>query len=78
MPEYIVDCKHRPYGEGKTLILPYGTVPHVHERIIRCCNCRFYDAEGGVCTYWSTYWTVDIRMFDPDGFCSLAEPKDGT
>lgn len=74
MPEYIVDCKHLPYGEGKALILPYGTAPHVRERIIRCRDCRLYDAENGICTYWM----VNIRMPNPDGFCSLAEPKDGT
>lgn len=74
MPEYIVDCKHLPYGEGKTLILPYGTVPHVHERIIRHRDCRLYDAENGICTYWM----VNIRMPNPDGFCSLAEPNGGT
>ena len=67
MPEYIVDCKHLPYGAGKTL-------PHVRERIIRCRDCRLYDAENGICTYWM----VNISMPNPDGFCSLAEPKDGT
>lgn len=28
MPEYVVDCKHVPYGDGKTLVLPVSISSH--------------------------------------------------
>lgn len=68
MPEYVVDCEHVPYGEGMTLVLPVSIASHVHERIIRCRDCRSYE-EGYCCL---------LCMHTPhDFFCKTGRPRDG-
>lgn len=41
MIECIVECEEVALPDGRTLILPYTTAPHVHERIVRCRDCCF-------------------------------------
>ena len=80
MPEYVVDCKHVPYGDGKTLVLPVSISSHVHERITRCRDCAYC---------FKTLWPPAGPRFDcrlrpyqrhftePDGFCHLGMPRAG-
>lgn len=41
MIECIVECEEVVLSDGRTMILPHTTAPHVHERIVRCRDCRF-------------------------------------
>ena len=80
MPEYIVDCEHVPYGDGKSLVLPISINGHVHERLIRCRDCAkctaylLIGSELHICKHFDEYWHVT----DPDGFCDRAVPRGDT
>lgn len=72
MPEYIVDCEHVPYGEGKTLVLPISINGHVHERLIRCADCDYCSMTlPHYCRVWHT------QVYKLDGFCHRAVPRGG-
>lgn len=80
MPEYIVDCEHLPYGDGKTLVMPVSIGGHVHEQLICCRDCRFCHP-----VMWPSHDTrheCQLRKYsrhytEPDKFCSEARPRDG-
>lgn len=70
MPEYVVDCMHLPYGDGLMLVLPVSINGHVHERIVRCRDCKHghITVNGKSCK-----WCDLIATHDPDG----CEPYNG-
>lgn len=79
MPEYVVDCEQLPYGDGMTIVLPISINGHVHERVVRCKDCRH-------CTpivITGRAWLVcDCRpdfchITEGDSFCSHGEPRAG-
>ena len=73
MYEHIVDCEHVPYGDGKALVLPISVNGHVHERIIRCAECRYCSTEylPYYCRAWHNWVNADT------GYCHRAKPRDG-
>lgn len=81
MPEYIVDCEHVPYGEGKTLVLPISINGHVHERLIRCKDCDYcHPAMGQSLGEQRLECRLNVysrHYTEPDGFCHKAIPRVG-
>ena len=82
MAEYIVDCEHVPYGDGKTLVLPISINGHVHERLIRCRDCIYcrplpmwtaWPDERWEC--WRSIYSRHIT--EPNGYCHKALPRGG-
>lgn len=72
MPEYIVDCEHVPYGEGRALVLPISVNGHVHERLVRCSGCKHRsEVEPWYCRKWHAW------VGGKDGYCHKGEPKGG-
>lgn len=71
MLEYIVDCELRPlFLDGRQLVAPYTTAHHVHERLIRCKDCR-YGTSNDYCMYWRNFG------FGGNHFCSYGKPRAG-
>ena len=79
MPEYIVDCEHVPYGEGKTLVLPISINGHVHERLIRCKDCdhchKAVNQYAGEVRYECRLNIYSRHYTELDGFCNRAVPR---
>ena len=72
MLEYIVDCEHVPYGDGKTLVLPVSINGHVHERLIRCGDCDYCSKSlPHYCRAWHNW------VFNDGGYCHRAVPRVG-
>ena len=78
MPEYVVDCEHVPYGDGRTLVLPVSISSHVHERIVRCRDCEYaklLEVNGEpltICYHRSALAHTTM----PDGFCDRGKRMD--
>ena len=80
MPEYIVDCRHQPYGDGKMLVLPISIGGHVHERITRCRDCHHcykvlvspHDER-----YECRVRTYSRHFTSPDGYCDQGVQRGG-
>lgn len=80
MPEYVVDCDEVAYGDGKKIVLPVSINGHVHERLIRCRDCRFCHQ-----TLWPPAdprhecrrLAYSRHFTEPDGFCHKAQPRGG-
>lgn len=52
----------------------YGTI---HERIVRCRDCRHYHATYNGCDEFGDIWHDEYATVEPDGFCAWAERKVG-
>ena len=81
MPEYVVDCSHLPYGDGKTLVLPISINGHVHERLIRCRDCDHCHEAPSQC-FGEVRYECRLNIYsrhytELDGFCHRARPRDG-
>lgn len=67
--EYVCDCYEHGTGE------PWAHVgsSHVHERIVRCRDCRYYEPN----TY--SHFTCELLTFhvQPNDFCVLGERREG-
>lgn len=72
MPEYIVDCEHVPYGDGRTLVLPISINGHVHERLIRCHDCEYGRAIEAIGCLAFQHSDERLQPKDPNGFCKWA------
>ena len=48
----------------------YGTL---HEEIVRCRDCKYYELVPEDSGYWCEYWTD--RVYRADGFCAWGERR---
>lgn len=39
------------------------------EEIVRCCDCKHYDAEINGCDEFGDIWHDEYANVEPDGFC---------
>ena len=65
--EYVVECEEADLGDV-LLVLPRtsGKRATVHERLVRCKDCRF-TRDGGYCSLWQK------RGLGGEHFCSYGE-----
>jgi hypothetical protein len=69
-----------PYEQGEYIfrVLEDGEIPLCpsHERIVRCRDCAYSNVP--IPLNGCRYCMLDsgCREIDPDGYCSLAEPKE--
>ena len=78
--EYIVDCDEVACGDGKKIVLPMSINGHVHERLIRCRDCRFYDLTlwpPALLRHECTRVANSRHFTEPDGFCHKAQLRGG-
>ena len=70
--EYVCDCYEHGTGE------PWAHVgsSHVHERIVRCRDCRWFGEDTSDHEYRSGWWCnrLDFDTVE-DGFCHLGDPR---
>ena len=76
--EYVVDCEVVPYPSDPTraLVLPVSVAGHVHERLVRCGECRHASryTDGPVAGHCRRHHKA---LWGFDGFCSEGEPMGG-
>ena len=81
MAEYIVDCDEVPYGDGKSLVLPISINGHVHERLVRCRDCKHcHEVPGqsfGEVRHECRLNVYSRHFTELDGFCHKGELRGG-
>lgn len=81
--EYIVDCDVVPHPKDPdaSLVLPISVNGHVHERLIRCRDCKHYSHHEWVLItdveHVCHFWHGEPTKVEPDGFCKWAAPRAG-
>lgn len=74
MGEYVCDCYEHGTGE------PWAHVgsSHVHERVVRCRECKHFAVDQSDHEYRSGWWCKrwDTDMVEPDGFCAWGKRKE--
>ena len=70
--EYVVECHSY---KGKTY--PHSGPQRVHERVVRCRDCKRFSLDNSDHDYrsgwWCHRWNTD--MVKPDGFCAWGERR---
>lgn len=71
--EFVVECHSY---KGKTY--PHSGPQRVHERVVRCRDCKRFSLDNSDHDYrsgwWCHRWNTD--MVEPDGFCAWGELRE--
>lgn len=71
--EFVVECHSY---KGKTY--PHSGPQRVHERVVRCRDCKRFSLDNSDHDYrsgwWCHRWNTD--MVKPDGFCAWGKRKE--
>ena len=70
--EFVVECHSY---KGKTY--PHSGPQRVHERVVRCRDCKRFSLDNSDHEYRSGWWCKrwDTDMVEPDGFCAWGERR---
>lgn len=73
--EHIVDC----FTGKSSNPWPHVGSSHVHERVVRCRDCKRFSLDNSDHDYRSGWWCHrwDTDMVEPDGFCAWGVEKEG-
>lgn len=78
--QYIVNCYEATNWDGKKEIRAHINAKDVHEKIVRCGDCKYYnDHEWVIATDVTDvchFWHSEPTKVEPDGFCKWGEPKE--
>jgi len=71
MAEYVCELP----VEGMASFMSGGELIPVHERIVRCGDCKHYHASIHGCDEFGDEWRNEYANVEPDGFCMWGERK---
>ena len=71
--EFVVECHSY---KGKTY--PHSGPQRVHERVVRCRDCKRFSLDNSDHDYRSGWWCHrwDTDMVKPNGFCAWGKRKE--